>query len=177
MLALNTGLIDFVLTDTINNKNICLSRYTKDKPTLIAFICNHCPYVKHIIDQFVSVGNIYSKKGFAVIAISSNNIKNYPEDSPDKMKELGLTQGFNFPYCYDESQLVAKLYKAACTPDFYCFNKDHKLVYRGQFDLSRPSNSIPVTGKDLKLAMDAILKNKIVDVNQKPSIGCNIKWK
>jgi len=177
MLALNTDLIDFTLCNTINNKDIHLLEYTKNKPVLITFICNHCPYVIHIIDQFVSVGNLYLKKGFAIIAISSNEIKNYPEDSPQRMKEIAMIKGFNFPYCYDDTQSVAKLYKAACTPDFYCFNKNHKLVYRGQFDSSRPSNSIPVTGKDLILAMDAILHARVIKGNQKPSIGCNIKWR
>ena len=177
MLTLNTNLIDFTLRNTINNKDIYLLKHTKNKPVLITFICNHCPYVIHIIDQFVSIANLYLKKGFAVIAISSNEIKNYPEDSPKRMREIAMTKGFNFPYCYDDSQSVAKLYKAACTPDFYCFNKNHKLVYRGQFDSSRPSNNIPVTGKDLILSMDDILHDRVIKGNQKPSIGCNIKWR
>ena len=129
------------------------------------------------MDQFVSVGNVYLKKGFAVIAISSNDVDIYRVDSPDKMKELGVTKGFNFPYCYDESQSVAKLYKAACTPDFSVFNGHMECVYRRQLDDSRPGNNTPVTGQDIRHVLDCILEDKAFNMVQKPSIGCNIKWK
>ena len=177
MLKLHTKLPDFVLPDAISNNNINALNYAKNKPVMIAFICNHCPYVKHMIDQFVLIANQYQEKGFSVIVISSNDIENYPEDSPEKMRVLAHNKGFNFPYCYDEDQSVAKSFQAACTPDFYCFNKYHQLVYRGQFDGSRPSNDVAVTGIDLTSAMDAILSDEIINDKQIPSMGCNIKWK
>lgn len=178
MLELYTKLPNFVLLDVSNNHKVKSLDYTKDKPVIIAFICNHCPYVKHVIDQFTLIANRYQRKGFSVVAISSNDAKSYPEDSPEKMRVLAHTKGFRFPYCYDEDQSVARLYRAACTPDFYCFDKSHRLVYRGQFDRSRPNNDVDVTGIDLISAMDSVLSNKtIISEAQMPSLGCNIKWK
>ncbi len=144
---------------------------------LVAFICNHCPFVKHIRGEFAEVAKRYRKLGVAVVGISSNDVEQFPDDSPEKMAEEARTYGYEFPYLFDESQTVAKAYGAACTPDFFLFDKDRKLVYRGQFDDSRPENGVPVTGKDLKAALDAVLQGKPAPAEQKPSIGCNIKWK
>ncbi len=145
--------------------------------TVVMFICNHCPYVKHVIEGIVSLANDYIPRGIAFIAISSNDADNYPEDSPDKMKETALKLGFPFPYLYDESQEVAKAYSAACTPDFSIFDGDLKCVYRGQLDDSRPGNDIPVTGRDIRHALDALLSGEKISDDQVPSVGCNIKWK
>lgn len=141
------------------------------------FICNHCPYVKHVFDGITSLAADYKTKGVGFVAISSNDVINYPDDAPVLMKKTAIEQGFSFPYLYDESQEIAKAYDAACTPDFYLFDADDKLVYRGQMDDSRPANGIPVTGKDLRAALDALLENRAIDPVQKPSLGCNIKWK
>ena len=141
------------------------------------FICVHCPFVKHLQNALAELGKEYVDQGLGIVAISANDIENYPDDAPDKMKTMAETLGFNFPFCYDESQEVAKAYTAACTPDFFLFDKDNNLVYRGQFDDSRPGNDIPVTGKDLKAAIEGVLRDRTVDTQQKPSIGCNIKWK
>ncbi|HLP78619.1 MAG TPA: thioredoxin family protein, partial [Candidatus Paceibacterota bacterium] len=143
----------------------------------VMFICNHCPYVKHIRSGLAQLGRDYLPKDAAIVAISSNDAKNYPQDGPAQMKAEAKAAGYTFPYLYDESQAVAKAYHAACTPDFYVFDKDHRLVYRGQFDDSRPGNGLPATGKDLREALDAVLAGKPVSSSQKPSIGCNIKWK
>ena len=177
MLALNTLAPAFTLPDVIKGKSMSLQELKSDVATVIMFICNHCPFVKHIQYELVKVAHEYQAKNISFIAISSNDVKHYPDDAPDKMQELALHLGFPFPYLYDESQAVAKAYQAACTPDFYIFDKDLKCVYRGQFDNSRPGNNIPVTGKDIRNALDNILTGKAVDPNQKPSIGCNIKWK
>ncbi len=144
---------------------------------LVAFICNHCPFVKHIRKEFAEVAKRYRKLGLAVVGISPNDVEQFPDDSPEKMAEEARTYGYDFPYLFDESQTVAKAYGAACTPDFFLFDKDRKLVYRGQFDDSRPENGVPVTGKDLKAALDAVLQGQPAPAEQKPSIGCNIKWK
>ena len=144
---------------------------------LVAFICNHCPFVKHIRTEFAAFAKHYQKLGIAVVGISSNDVAQFPDDSPEKMAEEARTYGYDFPYLFDESQEVAKAYGAACTPDFFLFDKARKLVYRGQFDDSRPQNGIPVTGKDLKTAVDAVLQGRVIPADQKPSIGCNIKWK
>ncbi len=144
---------------------------------LVAFICNHCPFVKHIRSEFAELSRRYRKLGVAVVGISSNDVEQFPDDAPEKMAEEVRTYGYDFPYLFDESQAVAKAYGAACTPDFFLFDKDRKLVYRGQFDDSRPESGIPVTGKDLKAALDAVLQGRPVPAEQKPSIGCNIKWK
>jgi thiol-disulfide isomerase/thioredoxin len=177
MLPLGTTAPVFQLPDTVSGHIKSLEELKSNKVTVIMFICNHCPFVKHVNEQLVSLANDYQLQGASFIAISSNDVENYPEDHPDKMKEFALELGYPFPYLYDESQDVAKAYKAACTPDFYIFDGDLKLVYRGQLDDSRPKNDIPVTGKDIRMALDNILAGKSVSVEQKPSLGCNIKWK
>ncbi|MGH7993967.1 MAG: thioredoxin family protein [Limisphaerales bacterium] len=176
MLPLGTTAPDFKLPDT-NGKIVSLSDF-KDKPALLVlFICNHCPYVKHIRTGLAQLARDYLSRGVALVGINSNDVENYPEDSPAKMKEEVKSAGYTFPYLYDESQAVAQAYRAACTPDIYLFDKNHKLVYRGQFDDSRPGNGLPVTGKDLRAALDAVLAGRPVSPNQKTSMGCNIKWK
>ena len=175
MLPLGTAAPDFRLPDT-NGKTVALADF-KGRPLLVMFICNHCPYVKHIRSGLAQLGRDYQSRGAAIAAVSSNDVGGYPADSPAKMKEEAKDAGYTFPYLYDESQAVAKSYRAACTPDFFLFDKDHRLVYRGQFDDSRPGNGISVTGKDMRAALDAVLSGKIVTPNQKASIGCNIKWR
>lgn len=177
MISLGTFAPDFELLDTISNQMKKLAELEGEKATVILFICNHCPYVKHLNNAIVSVANNYLPKGVSFVAIGSNDAVAFPEDAPDKMKENALRLGFQFPYLYDETQAVAKAYDAACTPDIYVYDKDLKLVYRGQFDDARPSNQVPPTGKDLSAALDAILSGNEVSKIQKPSIGCNIKWK
>ncbi|MFA3783482.1 thioredoxin family protein [Melioribacteraceae bacterium 4301-Me] len=177
MIELGTTAPHFNLPDTISGKSMDLDELKSKHATVVMFICNHCPYVKHILSELVKLTNEYIQKGISFIAINSNDVISYPEDSPENMKKLAQEMGFAFPYLYDETQQVAKAYHAECTPDFFVYDKDLKLVYRGQFDDSRPKNNIPVTGKDLKNALDCILQGKEVDKNQKPSIGCNIKWK
>lgn len=144
---------------------------------LVAFICNHCPFVKHIRKEFAEMASRYKKLGVAVVGIASNDVEQFPDDGPEKMAEEARSFGYDFPYLFDESQDVAKAYGAACTPDFFLYDKDRKLVYRGQFDDSRPDSGIPVTGKDLKAALDAVLQGNPIPAGQKPSVGCNIKWK
>ena len=144
---------------------------------LVMFICNHCPFVIHVRDELARLGRNYAERGVAVYAISSNDVDNYPADAPEHMKREAAEHGFTFPYLYDEDQTVAKAYRAACTPDFFLFDGDRRLVYRGQLDGSRPSNNVPVDGRDLRAALDAVLAGRAVDPEQKPSIGCNIKWK
>jgi peroxiredoxin len=176
MLPLGTTAPDFRLPDT-NGKTVSRADF-KDKPALLVmFICNHCPYVKHIRTGLAQLGRDYLPRGVAIVGINSNDVENHPDDSPAKMKEEAKSAGYLFPYLYDESQTAAKAYRAACTPDIYLFDKSRKLVYRGQFDDSRPGNGIPVTGKDLRGALDAVLAGKPVSPNQKASMGCNIKWK
>jgi peroxiredoxin len=176
MLPLGTTAPDFRLPDT-NGKTVSLADF-KDKPALLVlFICNHCPYVKHIRTGLAQLARDYLPRGVAIVGINSNDVTNHPDDSPAKMKEEIKSAGYLFPYLYDETQAVAKTYRAACTPDIYLFDKDRKLVYRGQFDDSRPGNGIPVTGKDLRAALDAMLEGRPVPANQKASMGCNIKWK
>ncbi len=177
MLPLGTKAPDFNLLDTVSGDSVNLYESKGLKGTLIMFICNHCPFVKHINNEISKLGKYYISKGINLLAISSNDAKNYPQDSPDKMRENAIEQDFIFPYLYDVSQGVAKKYEAACTPDFFLFNDDLELVYRGQLDDSRPGNNIPVTGKDLRNALDALLSNSPISKDQKPSIGCNIKWK
>ena len=168
---------DFVLPDTISGENKSLTDLKSEKATVIMFICNHCPFVKHVQKQLVKLAREYQAKGISFVAISSNDVEKYPDDSPQRMKEVAQELGYPFPYLYDESQEVARAYDAACTPDFYVFDKNLKLAYRGQMDDSRPGNTIPVTGKDLREALDNILQGKPVSEYQRPSIGCNIKWK
>lgn len=167
----------FSLTDTISDKTFSLDQLKGEKATVIMFICNHCPYVVHVRDELIKLGNDYKDKGISFVAISSNDIIKYPDDAPEKMKALGLQLNFPFPYLYDETQEVAKAYHAACTPDFSIFDHDLKCIYRGQLDDSRPGNKIPVTGQDIRAALDAVLNNTPIHMEQKPSIGCSIKWK
>lgn len=168
---------DFTLLDTVSGKKISLNELKSKTGTVILFICNHCPYVKHIAPALPALANEYQSKGIQFIAISANDAVEYPEDAPDKMAEVANTMGYNFPYLYDEHQTVAKAYQAACTPDFYVFDADLRCVYRGRLDDSRPDNEVPVTGKDIRSALDALIAGKPVSPDQKPSMGCNIKWK
>ncbi|HEX5400517.1 MAG TPA: thioredoxin family protein [Verrucomicrobiae bacterium] len=176
MLPLGTTAPDFKLPDT-NGKTVSPGDF-KDAPALVViFMCNHCPYVIHIRAGLAQFARDYASKGVAIVGINANDVANYPADSPAKMKEEVKSAGYIFPYLYDETQAVARAYRAACTPDIYLFDKDRKLAYRGQFDDSRPGNGVPVTGKDLRAALDAVLAGKPVSPNQKASMGCNIKWK
>lgn len=176
MLPLGTRAPDFRLPDT-TGKMISLSNFKNAPALVVVFMCNHCPYVKHLRGGLAQLARDYSTRGVAVVGISSNDVANYPADSPAKMAEEAKAAGYIFPYLYDESQDAAKAYRAACTPDIYLFDGDQRLVYRGQFDDSRPGNNLPVTGKDLRAAIDAVLAGKSVSATQRPSIGCNIKWK
>ncbi|WP_420575126.1 thioredoxin family protein [Kordia sp.] len=176
MLPLGTKAPHFSLIDTVSDEMVTLYEEKGDQATVIMFICNHCPFVIHVNQGLVQLANDYISKGVRFIAISSNDVENYPADAPHLMKENAKTQGYPFPYLYDKTQEVAKAYDAACTPDFYIFNKDLELTYRGQLDDSRPNNGIPVTGKDIRTALNALLKGEKVATDQKPSIGCNIKW-
>jgi peroxiredoxin len=177
MIALGTIAPKFELLDTISNSKMKLDNLKGSKGTVIAFICNHCPFVVHINEEFVKIANQYQKKGIGFITISSNDIEKYPQDGPVKMHLHAVESKFSFPYLFDETQEIAKAYDAACTPDIYLFNHDLKLVYRGQFDDSRPGNNINPTGNDLKNAIDCLLSQTQNNQTQKPSIGCNIKWK
>ncbi|MCF7929741.1 MAG: thioredoxin family protein [Spirochaetales bacterium] len=159
-----------------NGKTVSLSDF-KEKPVLAVFICNHCPYVLHIANHFSEQAREYQERGIAVVAISANDVDHFPQDAPDKMTEFASEYNFTFPYLYDESQDTAKAYQAACTPDFFLYDEEHKLFYRGQYDSSRPGNKTPVTGEDLNTAVDALLSGKPAPAEQKPSSGCNIKWK
>lgn len=176
MLPLGTVAPAFSLSDT-TLKQISLETFADAPALLVMFICNHCPFVKHLRSALAQLGRDYVPKGLAIVAISSNDSDAYPADSPAKMIEEQQEAGYNFPYLFDATQEVAKAYRAACTPDFYLFDQDRRLVYRGQFDDSRPSNGLPVTGKDLRAAIDAVLAGKPVSAEQRPSIGCNIKWR
>jgi peroxiredoxin len=177
MLALGTKAPPFALPDTVSGKMMSLNELKSDQATVVMFICNHCPYVKHVQTGLVKLAQDYQPKGVSFVAISSNDVVQYPEDGPRPMKEVAERLGYPFPYLYDESQEIARAYRAACTPDFYLFDPDLKLVYRGQLDDSRPGNSIPVTGRDVRAALDNILAGQPVNPEQKPSIGCSIKWK
>jgi peroxiredoxin len=168
---------DFKLLDTVSDTQLSLNELKGEIATVIMFICNHCPYVKHVNQQLVSLANDYMAKGIAFIAISSNDVVNYPQDGPVLMKENAKEEKYPFPYLYDETQEVAKAYHAACTPDFSIFDKDLLCVYRGQLDDSRPKNDSISDGKDIRAALDAILAGNDVNVQQIPSLGCNIKWK
>ncbi len=177
MLPLGTVAPSFTLPDTVSDKTLSLQELKSSVATVIMFICNHCPFVKHVNHELVRLANDYQPKNVSFIAISSNDVDNYPQDGPDKMKETAASEGYPFPYLFDETQQVAKDYQAACTPDFYLFDSELKLVYRGQLDSSRPGNNLPVTGEDLRAALDALLSGGEVSEQQQPSIGCNIKWK
>lgn len=176
MLELGTPAPAFSLPDAVTRQTVSLDDFA-GKPLLVAFICNHCPFVKHIQAEFARFAREYQARGLAVVAVSSNDVEQYPDDSPAKMAEEAKAAGYGFPYLYDETQAVAKAYKAACTPDFFLFDAGHRLVYRGQFDDARPRNDAPVTGRDLRAAADAVLAGGTPSKEQKPSIGCNIKWK
>jgi peroxiredoxin len=177
MLALKTKAPDFRLPNVVTGATISLRNYAGIKPLLVMFICRHCPYVQHIKQELARLGKDYANKDIGIVAISSNDAKNYPDDKPEMLKAMSKEEGFTFPFCYDESQEVAKAYSAACTPDFFLFDKNRELVYRGQLDDSRPGNGKPLTGRDLRAAMDAVLADKPVSADQIPSVGCNIKWK
>lgn len=176
MLALGTVAPEFSLKDTVSEKTLNLHTMKGEKGTVIFFICNHCPFVVHVNPEIVKLAQDYQPKGFGFIAISSNDIENYPQDGPQYMKLKAKAEGYTFPYLFDETQEVARAYNAACTPDFYLFDANLKLVYRGQLDDSRPGNGLPLNGKDLRNAMDALLNETEINPVQKPSIGCNIKW-
>lgn len=167
----------FVLPDVVKGINVSLEELKGNDATVIAFICNHCPFVKHVNQQLIEIALDYKDKGVAFIAISSNDVNQYPDDGPDEMRKIATSIGYPFPYLYDETQDVARAYQAACTPDFFIYNKNLALAYRGQLDSSRPGNDIPVTGNDIRAALDRIIDDKDPSPNQKPSIGCNIKWK
>ncbi len=177
MVDLDSIATDFELQDTITGTLASLDNLKSDDATLIMFLCNHCPYVKHVRKELVQLANDYIPKSVSFIAISSNDVESYPEDSPELMKTEALTWNYPFPYLYDETQKVARAYQAACTPDFFLYGKNMELVYRGQLDGSRPGNDIPLTGKDLRIAIDSLLNNIPVPEIQVPSVGCNIKWK
>ncbi len=177
MLPLGTPAPNFNLPDTVSGKTLSLNELKSPIGTVIMFICNHCPYVKHIQTKLVETVREYQAKGIHFIAINSNDTESYPEDSPKNMKQEAEKHHYSFPYLFDETQVVAKAYQAACTPDLYLFNAELLCIYRGRFDDSTPGNQIPVTGKDLSAALDALLANKKIDDDQKPSVGCNIKWK
>jgi peroxiredoxin len=177
MMLLGTVAPDFNLYNPQSEKHVALQDVKSDIATVVMFICNHCPYVIHVQDQLVKLANDYQAKGISFIAINSNDVISYPDDSPEKMKKVSEKLAYPFPYIFDETQNVAKAYQAACTPDFFVFDKDLKCIYRGQLDDSRPHNNEPVNGKDIRAALDAVLAGNPVDSDQKASLGCNIKWK
>ncbi len=177
MLALGTKAPDFQLPDVVSGQTISLATFAGKQALVVMFICRHCPFVKHVQAQLAKIGQDYEGKDVGIVAISSNDVRSHPEDAPELLKQMAISLGFHFPYCYDATQEVAKAYQAACTPDFFVFDSQFKLVYRGQLDDSRPSNDKPVTGKDLRAAIDAVLAGQPVNPVQIPSIGCSIKWK
>ncbi|SHH05753.1 thioredoxin family protein [Flavobacterium johnsoniae] len=177
MIPLGTIAPEFYLKDTNSNNVYSFEDLKGSKGTLVIFMCNHCPFVLHVINEIVMIANDYRVQGLGIIAISSNDIVKYPEDSPELMTDFALQHKIDFPYLFDETQETAKAYEAACTPDFYLFDNQNKLFYRGQLDDSRPGNGIPLSGTDLRNAIDALIYNRILNEIQKPSIGCNIKWK
>jgi len=177
MLPLGTKAPQFSLLDTISGDFKTLEQLQGASGILVMFICNHCPFVIHVNKMLVELANSYQKAGINFVAISSNDIINYPQDGPNEMKKNAIELNYSFPYLYDETQEIAKVYDAACTPDFFLFDESLNLVYRGQMDDSRPGNGLPINGKDLKNALDCLLQKKVNTWHQKPSIGCNIKWK
>jgi len=176
MLELGTSAPAFSLLEPLTNERIALSDYA-GKPVLVAFVCNHCPYVVHIMDAFTEFAREYQAKGLETIAINANDVENYADDSPEKMAELAKQKNFSFRYLFDESQETAKAYHAACTPDFFLFDREHTLVYRGQFDSARPKNDSPITGADMRAAATTVLNGEVPGPDQIASLGCNIKWK
>jgi peroxiredoxin len=177
MLELGTAAPDFALPDVVSGKTVRRDDFRGQKALLVMFICAHCPYVKHVEKSLAALGMDYDREPISIVAIGSNDAVSFPDDSPAGLKRQAQTLGFRFPYLYDESQDVARAYKAACTPDFFLFDGNMKLAYRGQFDRSRPGNGVPVTGEELRAAIDDVLAGKAVSGEQRPSIGCNIKWK
>ena len=177
MLELGTPAPNFQLTDVVTEQPISLATFADRQALLVMFICRHCPFVKHVQAELARIGHDYGSQGVGMVAISANNVATHPGDAPDQLKAMAIELGFTFPYCYDATQATAKAYTAACTPDFFLFDGDCKLVYRGQLDDSRPSNGKPVTGQDLRAALDAVLAGQPVATQQIPSVGCNIKWK
>jgi peroxiredoxin len=177
MVELGTTAPPFHLPEPATGRMVSSDEFASAPAMLVMFICNHCPFVKHVREELARLGRDYRSRGVAIVAISSNDVANYPDDSPDKMKDEVAQAGYTFPYLFDETQDVARAYDAACTPDFFLFDRKHQLVYRGQLDDSRPGSAVPVTGKDLRRAIDAVLAGQSVDPNQMPSMGCNIKWK
>ncbi|MEX0679727.1 MAG: thioredoxin family protein [Pirellulales bacterium] len=175
MLPLGSKAPDFSLPN-VDGKTVSLADFKGAKACLIVFMCNHCPYVKHVAPELAKLAREYQAKGVAVVGINSNDVASHPDDSPEKMVAEAKSRGYAFPYLFDETQKVAQAYHAACTPDFYVFDEDRKLAYRGQLDSSRPDSGIPLSGRDLRAALDAVLAGKPVGADQKPSIGCNIKW-
>jgi peroxiredoxin len=177
MLPLGTPAPSFTLPDTVSGRTVSLESCASSPALVVAFMCNHCPFVKHILDGFVAFAREFGARGIAVVAISPNDAVSYPQDSPAEMARLAALKGFSFPYLYDESQEVARSYQAVCTPEFYLFDRDRRLAYRGQFDASSPGNNLPVTGADLRAACEALLSDAPVSAEQIPSVGCSIKWK
>ena len=177
MLPLGTPAPAFALPDTVTGRTVASGDFSSSPLLLVVFISNHCPFVKHLLDGLVAFAREFGARGLAVVAISANDIVSYPDDAPGEMARIARLKGFTFPYLYDESQEVAKAYQAVCTPDFFLFDRDRRLAYRGQFDASSPGNSVPVTGADLRAACDALLGGKPLPRDQKPSVGCSIKWK
>ena len=177
MLPLGTPAPAFALPDTVTGRTVASGDFASAPLLLVVFLSNHCPFVKHMLDGFVAFAREFGARGLAVVAISSNDITSHPDDAPAEMARIARLKGFTFPYLYDESQEVARAYQAVCTPDFFLFDRDGRLAYRGQFDASRPGNGVPVTGADLRAACDALLAGKALTGEQKPSVGCSIKWK
>jgi peroxiredoxin len=177
MLALGTVAPEFQLPEVVSGTTVSLDSFTGKTALLVMFICRHCPFVKHVQDELAKLGQDYQHRDLGIVAISANDAANYPDDAPESLKQMAKELSFTFPLCYDESQAVAKAYTAACTPDFFLFDAERKLAYRGQLDDSRPGNGLPVTGQDLRVAIDALLASQPIGTEQKPSIGCNIKWK
>ena len=177
MLELGTPAPDFTLPDVVSGRTVSLASFNDEKALLVMFICRHCPFVKHVQHELARLCADYRDRGLGIVAISANDAANYPDDAPEHLEDMAREQAFSFPVCYDESQEVAKAYRAACTPDFFLFDGRRTLVYRGQLDDSRPESGTPVTGRDLRAAIDAALSNRPVGPDQRPSIGCNIKWK
>jgi len=177
MLALGTPAAEFFLPDVISGVKMSLQDFDGLKGLLVTFISRHCPYVQHVKKELAKLGKDYAGKSLGIVAISSNDVTNYPDDAPDLLKQMAQEEGFNFPILYDATQEAAKTYTAACTPDFFLYDAKHRLVYRGQLDDSRPGNGKPVTGKDLRAAIDTLLAGRSIAEQQKPSMGCNIKWK
>lgn len=177
MLPLGTPAAPFSLLDTVSGKTVSLGDFRAKKALLVMFLSRHCPYVQHVKTELARLGRDYAAKDIALVAIGSNDVANYPDDAPNHLARMAKEEGFTFPYLFDESQNVAKAYTAACTPDFFLYDANRQLVYRGQLDDSRPGNGKPVTGRDLRAAMDSVLGDKPVPADQRPSMGCNIKWK